>query len=215
MDLHCLKTGIWCSRIVNGLNQQNAGALATTGYGTALAVIRSAVARGLHVEVYATETRPVLQGARLTAFELLMDRIPFKLVTDNAVGFLMRRKLVDKVIVGADRIALNGDVINKIGTYMLAVLANHHGIPFYVAAPMSTIDPKLEHGDDAPIEFRSEGEVVTIYGRKIAPEGVEALNPAFDVTPSKLITAIITELGVFKIPDDLDRLRNIRLEKSI
>ncbi len=127
----------------------------------------------------------------------------------------MHRKLVDKVIVGADRIALNGDVINKIGTYTLAVLANHHGIPFYVAAPMSTVDPKLEHGDDAPIEFRSGEEVVAIYGRRIAPEGVEALNPAFDVTPSKLVTAIITELGVFKVPDDLDRLRNIRLKKSI
>lgn len=178
-------------------------------------MIRSAIARGLHIEVYVTETRPVLQGARLTAFELLVDRIPFKLVTDNAVGFLMYKKLVDKVIVGADRIALNGDVINKIGTYTLAVLANQHGIPFYVAAPMSTVDPKLENGDYAPIEFRSGEEVVTVYGRRIAPEGVEALNPAFDVTPSKFVTAIITERGVFKVPDDLDRLRRIRLEEEV
>ena len=180
-----------------------------------MAVIRSAIARGLHIEVYVTETRPVLQGARLTAFELLMDRIPFKLITDNAVGFLMSRGLIDKVVVGADRIALNGDVINKIGTYGLAVLASHHAVPFYVAAPMSTIDPNLKCGDNAPIEFRSEEEVVKIHGHRIAPEGVEALNPAFDVTPSKLVTAIITEVGVFKIPEDLDRLRSIRLEKSI
>ncbi len=157
----------------------------------------------------------MLQGARLTAFELLMDRIPFKLITDNAVGFIMRKKLVDKVIVGADRVALNGDVINKIGTYMLAVLANRHGIPFYVAAPMSTVDLKLERGDDAPIEFRSREEVVTICGCRIAPEGVDVLNPAFDVTPSELVTAIITERGVFKVPDDLDRLKTARLEESV
>jgi len=206
---------IGCSRTVNGYRcQQNAGALATTGYGTALGVIRSAISKGLQLKVYATETRPVLQGARLTAFELLRDGIEFRLITDNMVGFLMSRGLVDKVIVGADRITLNGDVANKIGTYTIAVLAKHHDIPFYVAAPMSTIDPRLKRGEDIVIEFRSEDEVLEICGCRIAPQGTRALNPAFDVTPSSLVTAIITEYGVFKIPEDLDKLREQRLKIS-
>jgi len=164
------------------------------------------------LKVYATETRPVLQGARLTAFELLRDGVEFRLITDSMVGFLMSRDLVDKVVVGADRITLNGDVANKIGTYTIAVLAKHHNIPFYVAAPMSTIDPRLKRGEDVVIEFRSEDEVLEICGRRIAPEGARALNPAFDVTPSELVSAIITEYGVFKIPEDLDKLRKQRLK---
>ena len=153
----------------------------------------------------------MLQGARLTAYELKADGISFKLVTDGMVGFLMSRGLVDKVIVGADRIAMNGDVVNKIGTYTIAVLAGHHGIPFYVAAPMSTVDPKLKRGEEVVIEFRDMREVLEVCGCRIAPEGVEALNPAFDVTPSDLVTALITEHGVFRIPDDLKRLRRLRL----
>jgi len=166
------------------------------------------------LKVYATETRPVLQGARLTAFELLRDGVEFRLITDSMVGFLMSRGLVDKVVVGADRITLNGDVANKIGTYTIAVLAKHHNIPFYVAAPMSTIDPRLKRGEDIVIEFRSEEEVLEICGRRIAPLGARALNPAFDVTPSELVSAIITEYGVFRIPEDLDKLRKQRLKLS-
>lgn len=166
------------------------------------------------MKVYVTETRPVLQGARLTAFELLRDGVDFRLITDGAVGFLMSRGLVDKVIVGADRITLNGDVANKIGTYTIAVLAKHHGIPFYVAAPMSTIDPRLKRGEDVVIEFRGEDEVLEVCGCRVAPLGAKALNPAFDVTPSELVTAIITEYGIFRVPEDLDKLRELRIKAS-
>jgi methylthioribose-1-phosphate isomerase len=182
------------------LTHCNAGALATAGWGTALGVIRSAVAAGKRVRVYATETRPKLQGARLTAFELVSEGIPVTLITDGMVGFVMSKGYIDKVIVGADRIALNGDTANKIGTYTIAVLARRHGIPFYVAAPTSTIDPNIRSGDEIPIEYRSQDEVLEIGGVRIAPDGVEALNPAFDVTPNELITAIITEKGLITQP---------------
>ncbi|MCX8162049.1 MAG: S-methyl-5-thioribose-1-phosphate isomerase [Candidatus Bathyarchaeota archaeon] len=182
------------------LTHCNAGALATAGWGTALGVIRSAVADGKKVKVYATETRPRLQGARLTAFELSNEGIPVTLITDGMVGFVMARGYIDKVVVGADRIALNGDTANKIGTYTIAVLARRHGIPFYVAAPTSTIDPGIRSGDNIPIEYRSQDEVLEIGGVRIAPDGVEALNPAFDITPGELITAIITEKGIVRPP---------------
>lgn len=184
----------------NILTHCNAGALATAGWGTALGIIRSAVAAGKKVRVYATETRPKLQGARLTTFELISEGIPVTLITDGMVGFVMARGYIDKVIVGADRIALNGDTANKIGTYTIAVLANRHGIPFYVAAPTSTIDPNIRSGDGIPIEYRSQDEVLEIGGVRIAPNGVEVLNPAFDITPNELITAIITEKGIVKPP---------------
>ncbi|MEM2739873.1 MAG: S-methyl-5-thioribose-1-phosphate isomerase [Candidatus Bathyarchaeia archaeon] len=182
------------------LTHCNAGALATAGWGTALGVIRSAIAAGKSVKVYATETRPKLQGARLTAFELLSEGIPVTLITDGMVGFIMSRGYIDKVIVGADRIALNGDTANKIGTYTIAVLARRHNIPFYIAAPTSTIDPGIRSGDGIPIEYRSQDEVLEISGVRIAPDGVEALNPAFDITPGELITAIITEKGIVRPP---------------
>jgi len=182
------------------LTHCNAGALATAGWGTALGVIRSAVAAGKRVRVYATETRPKLQGARLTAFELMNEGIPVTLITDGMVGFVMSKGYIDKVIVGADRIALNGDTANKIGTYTIAVLAKRHGIPLYVAAPTSTIDPSIRSGDEIPIEYRSQDEVLEIGGVRIAPDGVEALNPAFDITPNELITAIITEKGLVTQP---------------
>ena len=178
----------------------NAGALATGGYGTALGVIRAARARGELRHVYATETRPLLQGARLTAWELASEDIPFTLIVDGAAGSYMRRGLVDAVVVGADRIAANGDVANKIGTYQHAVLAHENSIPFYVAAPISTIDLSISSGAEIPIEERSPEEVTSLRGQVIAPEGVSAGNPAFDVTPSTYITAIITENGVVKAP---------------
>ena len=181
------------------LTHCNAGALATAGYGTALGVIRAAWESGKKINVIADETRPVLQGARLTAWELMQDRIPVTLITDNMAGALMRQGLIDLCVVGADRIAANGDVANKIGTYSVAVLARAHGIPFYVAAPYSTIDLATRSGADIPIEQRRGEEVTTLYqGKRIAPEGVEVLNPAFDVTPARFITGIITERGVFK-----------------
>jgi methylthioribose-1-phosphate isomerase len=182
------------------LTHCNAGALATAGYGTALGVIRSAARDGRVREVLASETRPFLQGARLTAWELAHDEIPVKLITDSMAGSLMRRGEIDVVVVGADRIARNGDVANKIGTYTHAVLAREHGIPFYVAAPLSTVDIDTPTGDDIPIEQRSSDEVVSIGGLRIAPAGVEALHPAFDVTPAELVTAIITEAGVVRSP---------------
>jgi methylthioribose-1-phosphate isomerase len=182
------------------LTHCNAGALATAGYGTALGVIRAAVERGKHVQVIADETRPVLQGARLTAWELQKDGIPVTLIADNMAASLMRRGLVDLVIVGADRIAANGDVANKIGTYAVAVLAQAHGIPFYVAAPLSTIDASLLSGDDIPIEERQPDEVTHLGDRQIAPTGVGVLNPAFDVTPHEYVRAIITEAGVLRPP---------------
>ncbi|GAX89773.1 S-methyl-5-thioribose-1-phosphate isomerase [Effusibacillus lacus] len=183
------------------LTHCNTGALATAGYGTALGVIRAAHEANKNISVYADETRPYLQGARLTAFELQQDRIPVTVITDSMAGYLMRQGQVDLVIVGADRITANGDTANKIGTYSLAVLAKHHGIPFYVAAPTSTLDFSLETGDQIEIEQRSPEEVSIIGGKRMVPEGVPALHPAFDVTPHKLITAIITEKGVVESPD--------------
>ena len=185
------------------LTHCNAGALATAGYGTALGVIRAAWEQGKQIQVIADETRPVLQGARLTAWELMQDKIPVTLITDNMAGSLMRQGKIHLCVVGADRIAANGDVANKIGTYSVAVLAKAHGIPFYVAAPYSTIDLKTKSGADIPIEERNPLEVTTIHGsHPIAPQGVTVCNPAFDVTPADLITGIITERGVFK-PQEL------------
>jgi methylthioribose-1-phosphate isomerase len=183
------------------LTHCNAGALATAGHGTALGVIRSAVAAGKRVSVIAGETRPFLQGARLTAWELAQENIPVTLITDSMSGHLMGRGEIDAVIVGADRVAANGDVANKIGTYMIAVLARRHAIPFYVAAPLSTIDRQLASGRDIPIEEREASEVRGYGGLEWAPAGVAARNPAFDVTPADLVTALITERGVVREPD--------------
>ena len=182
------------------LTHCNAGALATAGYGTALGVLRSAHERGKRIHVYATETRPLLQGARLTAWELLRDGIPATLIADSAAGGLLRRGLVACAVVGADRIAANGDVANKVGTYGLAVLSHENEAPFYVAAPSSTIDLSLADGDAIPIEERAPEEVTTFAGRRTAPEGVQAANPAFDVTPHRYVTAIITERGIAREP---------------
>jgi methylthioribose-1-phosphate isomerase len=179
----------------------NAGALATAGYGTALGVVRSAVAAGKRVSVIVDETRPFLQGARLTAWELQQDGIPVTLVTDGMSGHLMSRGEIDAVIVGADRVAANGDVANKIGTYMIAVLARRHGIPFYVAAPLSTIDAALDNGGAIPIEERGASEVRGHAGLEWAPAGVAVRNPVFDITPAELVTALITEKGVVQAPD--------------
>ena len=185
------------------LTHCNAGALATGGYGTALGVIRAAVEAGKKIHVFADETRPYLQGARLTAYELMADNIPTTLITDGMSASLMAKGRISAVIVGADRITRNGDVANKIGTYALSVLAHYHKIPFYVAAPFSTIDFVMETGNLIPIEERSADEVTTIgQGTRVAPVGVDVYNPAFDVTPAELITRIITERGVFK-PQDL------------
>ncbi len=178
------------------LTHCNAGALATAGYGTALGVIRAAVAENKKISVISDETRPFLQGARLTAWELMEDGIPVTLIADNSAGLLMRRGKINAVIVGADRIASNGDVANKIGTYQVAVLAKENNIPFYVAAPLSTIDLNIASGDEIPIEERDISEVVSVMGKRIAPENAAALNFAFDVTPNKYVTAIITEKGV-------------------
>ena len=182
------------------LTHCNAGALATCGYGTALGVIRAAVERGHKIDVFADETRPYLQGARLTAWELLHDNIPTTVLCDNMAGALMRQGRIQAVIVGADRIAANGDTANKIGTYSVAVLAKEHGIPFYVAAPLSTIDCATAHGDLIPIEQRAAREVTHSNGRQMTPTGASIQNPAFDVTPAKYITAIITEHGVLRAP---------------
>ena len=182
------------------LTHCNAGALATAGYGTALGVIRAAVEGGKHIAVFADETRPYLQGARLTAWELQRDGIDVTLITDNMSGHFFQQGKFDAVIVGADRIAANGDTANKIGTYTVAVLAHAHGVPFYVAAPISTIDLACPNGAQIPIEERSAEEVVDIYGTRVAPEGIHVRHPAFDVTPARLITAIITEGGVVRPP---------------
>ncbi len=188
------------------LTHCNAGALATAGYGTALGVIRAAWEEGKRIHVIADETRPVLQGARLTAWELMQDRIPVTLITDNMAGALMRLGKIQLCVVGADRIAANGDVANKIGTYSVAVLARAHGIPFYVAAPYSTIDLHTKTGADIPIEERAAMEVTSIHGsHPIAPKGVSVYNPAFDVTPAELITGIITERGIV-LPRELSAL---------
>jgi methylthioribose-1-phosphate isomerase len=187
------------------LTHCNAGSLACVDVGTALGVIRSAARSGKGIFVYATETRPLLQGARLTAFELKAEGIPFRLITDNMVGFIMQRRLVDKVIVGADRITRWGDVVNKIGTYGIAVLANAHGIPMYVAAPTSTIDLTIRP-EEIVIEERNPAEVTSFRGRRIAPRGTQVLNPAFDLTPRGLVKGIITERGVFLPPYDFSFL---------
>ncbi len=182
------------------LTHCNAGALATAGYGTALGVVRGAVAAGKRVRVLAGETRPCWQGARLTAWELLRDGIDTVLITDNSAGSLMRAGEVDLVLVGADRIAANGDVANKIGTYSVAVLARENGVPFYVAAPLSTIDFDCADGGGIPIEERDPREVAEPLGARIAPPGIRALNPAFDVTPARYVAAIVTERGVVRPP---------------
>jgi methylthioribose-1-phosphate isomerase len=180
----------------NILTHCNAGALATAGFGTALGVIRAAVNAGKKINVLANETRPFLQGARLTVWELMEDNIPVKLITDSMAGYFMQQSQVDVVVVGADRIAANGDVANKIGTYMVANLAKNHNIPFYVAAPISTLDLSLATGAEIPIEQRSADEVTTINNKRMAPEGAVVAHPAFDVTPNSLVTAIITDKGI-------------------
>jgi len=189
------------------LTHCNTGALATAGWGTALGVIRSAHYGGKNIFVWVDETRPYLQGSRLTAWELLQEKIPHKIITDNTAGFLMKKGLVDAVIVGADRITLRGDVANKIGTYSLAVLAKEHKIPFYVAAPLSTFDTELYSGEDIPIEERSPGEVKNCFGCPIAPDGSDALHLGFDITPAELVDAIITERGIIEKPNE-ERIRN-------
>ncbi|MGC9999974.1 MAG: S-methyl-5-thioribose-1-phosphate isomerase [Bryobacteraceae bacterium] len=182
------------------LTHCNAGALATAGYGTALGVIRAAVAAGKHIEVFADETRPFLQGARLTVWELQQDNIPVTLITDNMAGHFLHSGRIGCVVVGADRIARNGDVANKIGTYAVAVLAHENGVPFYVAAPVSTLDLTLSSGDRIPIEQRPSREVTEIFGIEVAPSGTAVQNPAFDVTPARYVTAIITEMGIARPP---------------
>jgi methylthioribose-1-phosphate isomerase len=182
------------------LTHCNAGALATAGYGTALGVIRGAVEQGKRVAVFADETRPFLQGARLTAWELVRDGIPTTVITDNMTAALMRKVPIDLVVVGADRIAANGDTANKIGTYGVAVLAREHKVPFYVAAPLSTIDLNTPDGDHIPIEERSAREVSHVGSSQLAPEGASIWNPAFDVTPHQYIAGIITERGIFRPP---------------
>jgi methylthioribose-1-phosphate isomerase len=184
------------------LTHCNAGALATAGFGTALGVIRAAVESGKRVQVFADETRPFLQGSRLTAWELAKDGIPVTLITDGMSGHFFKKGEIDCVIVGADRIAANGDVANKIGTYMVAVAAHENNVPFYVAAPLSTIDLTLNSGDDIPIELRSAVEVTHFRGEQVAPEGVAVANPAFDVTPHRYVSAIITDAGVAREPYD-------------
>jgi methylthioribose-1-phosphate isomerase len=179
----------------------NTGSLATSGHGTALGVLRSAFEKNKELSVIACETRPYLQGARLTAWECMQEGIPCTLITDNMAGHLMNRKEIDLVIVGADRIAANGDTANKIGTYTLAVLAKRHGLPFYVAAPLSTFDPKLADGSAIPIEERPSQEVTGYRGVRWAPEGVAVRNPAFDITPAELISGIVCEKGVVRAPD--------------
>ena len=182
------------------LTHCNAGGLATCGYGTALGVIRSAVASGKQIHVYADETRPFLQGSRLTAWELMKDGIPTTVIADNMAGAIMKQGKINAVVVGADRIAANGDVANKIGTYTVAVLAKEHGIPFYVAAPWSTVDMNTPSGEQIPIEQRSPKEVTHHAGKQVTPDGVRIENPAFDVTPSRYVSAIITERGIAREP---------------
>jgi methylthioribose-1-phosphate isomerase len=182
------------------LTHCNAGALATAGYGTALGVIRAAVEAGKKIHVYADETRPFLQGARLTAWELMKDGIPTTVISDNMAGAMMQQGKIGAIVVGADRIAANGDVANKIGTYTVAVLAKEHGIPFYVAAPISTVDLATPDGSKIPIEQRDAKEVTHIAGKQMVPDGVEVENPAFDVTPAKYVAAIITERGIVRAP---------------
>ena len=192
----------------NILTHCNAGALATAGFGTALGVIRSAYYDGKKIHVFVDETRPFLQGARLTAWELMLEKIPFTLITDSMAGFIMSKNKIDLIVVGADRIAANGDIANKIGTYSLSILAKENNIPFYIAAPISTIDLNTSTGDEIPIEERSYQEVTHILGHQITPDKVDVLNPAFDVTPQNYITAIITEKGI-AYPPYKNSLKNL------
>jgi len=196
------------------LTHCNAGALATAGYGTALGVIRAAVEAGKKIHVYADETRPFLQGSRLTAWELMKDGIPTTVISDNMAGAMMKLGKIGAIVVGADRIAANGDVANKIGTYTVAVLAKENGIPFYVAAPISTVDLACPDGNEIPIEQRNEREVSHIAGKQMVPDGVSIENPAFDVTPAKYIAAIITERGIARAPyeESLGRLAGERVK---
>ena len=195
------------------LTHCNAGALATAGYGTALGVIRAAVEQGKKLHVYADETRPFLQGSRLTAWELMKDGIPTTVISDNMAGAMMKQGKIGAIVVGADRIAANGDVANKIGTYTVAVLAKEHGIPFYVAAPISTVDLATPDGSGIPIEQRNRREVTHIAGRQMVPDGVSVENPAFDVTPAKYVAAIITERGIARAPYE-ESLRKLAAQES-
>jgi methylthioribose-1-phosphate isomerase len=216
IEINCQMGKYGCKLLADGdniLTHCNAGALATAGYGTALGVIRTAREQGKKLHVYVDETRPVLQGARLTAWELKKEKIPFTLITDNMAGFLMQQGKIDKIIVGADRIAANGDTANKIGTYSLAVLACAHRIPFYVAAPLSTIDVSLRTGASIPIEERKSEEITHFKGVRSAPAGTKVYNPAFDVTPAKYITAIITEKGILTKPYRISIARMHKGEK--
>jgi len=190
------------------LTHCNAGALATVGYGTALGVIRSAYANDNTIQVFADETRPRQQGARITTLELVMDKIPVTLITDGMCSYFMSKGMIDMVVVGADRIASNGDTANKIGTYTVAIAAKYHNVPFYIAAPLSTIDTNIKTGAEIPIEERSHEEVTHINGKRICAEGVNIINPGFDVTPNELITGIITEFGILK-PDYKTSIKNI------
>jgi methylthioribose-1-phosphate isomerase len=196
------------------LTHCNAGALATCGYGTALGVIRAAVERGKKIHVYADETRPFLQGSRLTAWELVKDGIPTTVISDNMSGAMMRQGKIGAVVVGADRIAANGDVANKIGTYTVAVLAKEHSIPFYVAAPISTVDLETPDGSKIPIEQRNPAEVTHIAGKAITPAGIQVENPAFDVTPAKYVTSIVTERGVARAPYTESLVRLVREQEQ-
>ncbi len=200
----CKMIGVFGGKVLDDgdtvMTHCNAGALATAGYGTALGVIRGAIDQGKKIKVIANETRPFLQGARLTAYELAVDGIDVTVACDNAVGLLMRRGMVDKVVVGADRIAANGDAVNKIGTYTVAVMAREHGVPFYVAAPLSTIDRNTATGDQVPIENRTPHEVTHVGGVQITPNDVPVFNFAFDPTPNELIAGIVTEKGVLRAP---------------
>lgn len=203
--------GHWGSQFIRDgdtiITHCNAGSLATGGYGTATGPIRAAYEQGKKIEVIADETRPVLQGARLTAWELMEDNIPVTLITDSTAGAIMQKGEIDLAIVGTDRTAANGDVANKIGTYTLAILCKEHSIPFYVAAPTSSIDFSMKSGEFIPIEERSSEEVTSVFGCRIAPEGVRVRNIAFDVTPARYVTGIITEKGVFR-PEDLHKINN-------
>jgi methylthioribose-1-phosphate isomerase len=196
------------------LTHCNAGALATCGYGTALGIIRAAVESGKKIHVYADETRPFLQGSRLTAWELMKDGIPTTVISDNMAGAMMKQGKIGAIVVGADRIAANGDVANKIGTYTVAVLAKEHDIPFYVAAPFSTIDLETPDGSKIPIEQRNAREVTHIAGKQMVPDGVDVENPAFDVTPAKYVTAIITERGIARAPYE-ETLRKLSEEAVV
>jgi methylthioribose-1-phosphate isomerase len=197
------------------LTHCNAGALATAGYGTALGVIRAAVEQGKKIHVYADETRPFLQGSRLTAWELMKDGIPTTVISDSMAGGMMKQGKIGAIVVGADRIAANGDVANKIGTYSVAVLAKEHGIPFYVAAPISTVDLACSDGSKIPIEQRNAKEVTHIAGKQMVPDGVSVENPAFDVTPAKYVAAIITERGIARAPYAQSLLRLASTEAKI